>query len=309
MKGIPGLALLTLPAVAVSTSLVLAQPVALPGTDARLMNPSARTTSDDMKNAHAARRKQLLARARANDVAAMRELAQAYASGELGLKKSLAKAAHWYRRAAQAGDVQAQHALAMLLLKGGQGVKRAPRIAAALLLAAAKKGHVPSQYALAHMLERGIGMTRDVKEARKWFEKAAEKGHAPAQVALGVMALTGRGGQTDFEAAREWFAKAAEQQDGWALNNLGAMYEMGWGVQKDREKAVIYYELAHERGNPAATRNLVRLGELPPETLAAASAQQDAETTDALLNAEDQTAAEQPKKPRIIRRYNFRAGR
>ncbi len=214
-------------------------------------------------------RKALLRRARAGDAEAMLRLGDAYAGGAPGLKKSLSKAASWYRKAAQAGSAKAAHRLALLLLKGGEGVRRAPKVAAALFLAAAKKGHVPSMHWLAYMLERGIGLPRDVAEARKWYEKAAEKGHVPAQVALGVMALTGQGMARDFERARDYFSMAAEKRDGWALNNLGAMFEMGWGVLKDREKAVIYYELARERNNPAAVRNLVRLGELPADVLQA----------------------------------------
>ncbi len=199
-------------------------------------------------------------RARAGDAAAMLSLARAYETGGQGLRKSLPRAASWYRRAAQAGETRAMTRLAALLLKGGEGVRRAPRVAASLLLEAARRGDVAAMHHFAWVMEKGIGLPADMKLAARWYDKAARQGHAPSQVALALMYLTGRGVERDLEKAREWLEKAAAQGDAWALNNLGVLHERGWGVAKNRSRAIELYRRAAEMDNPAARRNLRRLG-------------------------------------------------
>jgi TPR repeat protein len=62
------------------------------------------------------------------------------------------------------------------------------------------------------MLFRGDGVTRDVDEARQWYEKAAEQGMPEAQTVLGDFHAMGIGGvPADAEAARSWYEKAAAQ--------------------------------------------------------------------------------------------------
>jgi TPR repeat protein len=69
-----------------------------------------------------------------------------------------------------------------------------------------------AQYNLAVMLFRGDGVTRDLDEARQWYEKAADQGMPEAQTVLGDLHAMGIGGvPADAEAARSWYEKAAAQ--------------------------------------------------------------------------------------------------
>ncbi|NOR73090.1 MAG: hypothetical protein GQ467_04385 [Mariprofundaceae bacterium] len=52
---------------------------------------------------------------------------------------------------------------------------------------AADQGHASAQYYLGVMYDKGKGVTRDDKEAAKWYRKAADQGHASAQRYLEAM--------------------------------------------------------------------------------------------------------------------------
>ena len=68
-----------------------------------------------------------------------------------------------------------------------------------------------------------------------------------------------KGVSRDLAEAFKLFERAANQGDGWGLNNLGGMYEMGWGAPKDHAKAATYYKQALEKGITSAQTNLARV--------------------------------------------------
>ena len=100
--------------------------------------------------------------------------------------------------------------------------------------AAAEKGEADSQFNLALMYEKGIGVTKDEKEAVVWYRKSAEQGNAYAQFNLGVLYEHGRGCTVDFALANQWYRKASVQGDALAIGNLGMLYVRGDGVKADK---------------------------------------------------------------------------
>ena len=54
-------------------------------------------------------------------------------------------------------------------------------------------------------------MTKDHREAARWFRLAAAQQSEDAQIYLGVMYLRGAGVKKDRELASAWFRKAAAQ--------------------------------------------------------------------------------------------------
>ena len=74
--------------------------------------------------------------------------------------------------------------------------------------------------------------------------------------------MNGKGVSRDLPEAFKLFERAANQGDGWGLNNLGGMYEMGWGVPKDPKKAATYYKQAMDKGITSAQSNLARVTQL-----------------------------------------------
>ncbi|WP_264563781.1 tetratricopeptide repeat protein [Flavobacterium sp. N3904] len=101
-------------------------------------------------------------------------------------------------------------------------------------LAAAKVGQIDSQFNVAVMYEKGIGVTKNEKEAVVWYSKAAAQGNAPAQFNLGVLYENGKGTPVDFAKANKWYRKASVQGDGLAIGNLGMLYVRGQGVKENK---------------------------------------------------------------------------
>jgi TPR repeat protein len=56
------------------------------------------------------------------------------------------------------------------------------------------------------------GVTKDYKEAYRWFKLAADKGYARGQCLLGILYFKGDGVAKDYSEAAKWFQKAAEEK-------------------------------------------------------------------------------------------------
>lgn len=74
----------------------------------------------------------------------------------------------------------------------------------------AEAGDEQAQYYLGFVHYKGIGVSRDLSEAEKWFRMAAEQGHAFAQLSLGAIRGEAQGAPLDFQAY-VWFTRAAAQ--------------------------------------------------------------------------------------------------
>jgi len=130
------------------------------------------------------------------------------------------------------------------------------KTSAKLILPLAKKGLVKAQYNLGVMYEKGKGVEKNLKKAKKWFQFAAEQGLAKAQYNLGLMYAKGKGVEKDYSKAIKWMTLAADQGNGKAQTNLGWMYETGKGVPRDTQKALSLYQLASDQGLAKAQEKL-----------------------------------------------------
>ena len=84
----------------------------------------------------------------------------------------------------------------------------------------AKKGVPAAQFELGSRFAEGRSVTRDYKEAAKWFENAATQGLAPAQYRLGSLYEKGLGVQRDAALARTWYLRAADAGNARAMHCL-----------------------------------------------------------------------------------------
>ena len=120
----------------------------------------------------------------------------------------------------------------------------------------AETGNATAQFALGIMYENGEAVTRDVREAVRWYRKAALGGNALAQSKLGEAYREGRGVAQDNTAAAHWYRKAAEQGDVTAQFYLGFMYLNGQGLPQNAAEALKWFHRAAEQGNVAAQFNV-----------------------------------------------------
>jgi TPR repeat protein len=79
------------------------------------------------------------------------------------------------------------------------------------LVKKAEAGEAGAQFDLGYCYDKGKGVTKDYKEAVKWYAKAAEQGNVDAQYNLGSCYFSGEGVTKDYQEAVKWFTKAAKQ--------------------------------------------------------------------------------------------------
>jgi len=95
-------------------------------------------------------------------------------------------------------------------------------------------------YELGNLYYDGKGVTKDLAEARKLFEKACQEDYGPGCTNLGYSMETGEGGPKDQAAARTNYEKACKLGDGWGCTNLGVLWDEGRGGSQDRLTARTY---------------------------------------------------------------------
>ena len=120
----------------------------------------------------------------------------------------------------------------------------------------ARHGDPEAQFYLAVCYADGAGVSKDHKEAARWYRKAAERGHADAQDSLGVCFDNGKGVEQNHIEATLWFKEAAKQGSASAQINLGHCYYEGRGVKKNKKESVKLWHQAATQGSPAGQLNL-----------------------------------------------------
>jgi len=111
------------------------------------------------------------------------------------------------------------------------------------------------------MLENGRGTSKNLAEAKFWYERAAALKYAPALNGLGRLYLAGAGVPKNYVRAKTSFEQAAKLGNAKAMNNLGMLYLNGTGVQRDINLARSWFERAIALNNAEAQKNLEHLEE------------------------------------------------
>jgi TPR repeat protein len=111
------------------------------------------------------------------------------------------------------------------------------------------------------LFENGRWTSKDVSQARIWYERAAALNYAPALNDLGRMHFEGLGTAKNLVLARNSFEQAAELGNAEAMNNLGVLYFNGTGAQRDVKVAASWFERAIALRDSDAVRNLKIINE------------------------------------------------
>ncbi len=120
--------------------------------------------------------------------------------------------------------------------------------ALSLWLSLAEQGDELSQINAGEMYAKGLGVTRDVPEAIKWFNRAAAQGNAAAEFSLGEIYGYDHGVQADHKQSVKWYRKAAQQGHASAQYKLGAKYFKGEGMPMDYLMAYAWMDMAAKQG-------------------------------------------------------------
>ncbi|MBO6684571.1 MAG: SEL1-like repeat protein [Parvibaculum sp.] len=191
--------------------------------------------------------------------------------------------------AAQRGDAAAQYEVGQRYANG-EGVTQDMGEAAKWFERAAEQDLAAAQYRLATQYEKGRGVSQNDGLAREWYEKAAKSGNVKAMHNLAVIHAEGRGTAQDFKTAAGWFNQAANYGLGDSQYNLAILNERGLGIEKNPVEAYKWLDIAAKGGDKgaAAKRDAIAT-ELSAEDLAkakVASATWSAKTPDPLANGD-----------------------
>ena len=94
------------------------------------------------------------------------------------------------------------------------------------------------------------------EQAYKQWQPLAEQGDANAQNFIAIQNYLGLGVSRNYKIAKEWFEKAAINGLADAQYNLGVMYENGEYVEIDYVTAYMWFFIADKNGNPHAIRRM-----------------------------------------------------
>lgn len=115
---------------------------------------------------------------------------------------------------------------------------------------AAEADFAPAQYRLASGLEKGVAGSRDIAEAKRWYQAAAEHGNVRAMHNLGVLYANER----DIATALPWFQKAGDLGLKDSQFNLGIIHALGSGVKQDLAVSYKWFSLAAAQGDQEAAK-------------------------------------------------------
>ncbi|MFY9687892.1 MAG: hypothetical protein WAJ88_19005 [Pseudolabrys sp.] len=157
------------------------------------------------------------------------------------------------RNAALGGDAGAAYEVAMRFVEG-RGVSANLEEGARWFERAASRGLTPAQFRYASMLEKGQGVKKDLAAAQKLYIAAASKGHAKAMHNLAVLYAEGAEGKPDYASAAQWFRKAAEHGVADSQYNLGVLAARGLGTERNIAESYKWFALAAAQGDKEAAR-------------------------------------------------------
>ncbi|TIT43585.1 MAG: sel1 repeat family protein, partial [Mesorhizobium sp.] len=121
--------------------------------------------------------------------------------------------------------------------------------------------------------EKGIGVARDVKKAKTWYQLAAEQGNASAMHNLAVLFAMAADGVTDNESAAHWFQAAADLGVKDSQFNLGILAAKGVGMKQNLEESYKWFALVAKTGDKDAAAKRDEIAKaLRPEQLERARA-------------------------------------
>ncbi len=206
----------------------------------------------------------LLAQARNGDREAEWEVADRYSDGckdnrgKVTVRRSAAKAAQWFRRAAEHGSGPAQNNLG-ILLSNGHGVRKNVEEALLWLRKAFRAGNTCAAQNIA-ITDRENG---DLKAAFKWFRRAAGAGDGDALIQLGIHYYWGKGVRRNPRAAVRCFRAATKVKNISGVGRddafffLGIAYLEGRGVQASIPNAKRFFKQANIDSDHAAADQLL----------------------------------------------------
>jgi TPR repeat protein len=123
----------------------------------------------------------------------------------------------------------------------------------------AEHGNANAQFRLGLSYAVGLGVSKNLNEAVKWYQLSATQGNSNAQINLALMYASGEGVTQDFKEALKLFRLSAAQGDAGSQSALGWFYAEGKGTDQDYARAHMWYDIASSNGfnNSKTLRDII----------------------------------------------------
>lgn len=124
--------------------------------------------------------------------------------------------------------------------------------AAKELKSLAREGNPDALNMMGLMYENGWGLEKDVKKAKRYFNRCSALGHMGCVNSLRALK------DKEYKVELKTIIPAAESGDAVAQNRLGEMSEFGYGLERNPDNALSWYLKAADQGLVAAQHNIGR---------------------------------------------------
>lgn len=128
------------------------------------------------------------------------------------------------------------------------------------LIENANTGSPKAQVEYGKLLQSGVRIGKNEKEAARYYEMAARQGDARGECSLGICYYHGVGVTQSYKLAAKYLKRAADKQDKEALYYMGMCTKDGTGVERNPKAAITYFKAAAKQGEVASLRHLKELG-------------------------------------------------
>jgi len=118
---------------------------------------------------------------------------------------------------------------------------------------------VRGTFKLCQFYGTGIGVSKDLIQARSWCKKAARNGNEEAYVILGRMAENGVGEERNLKEAEEWYRDAAWKMAPEGFMSMGRL-KLQSSSHEDQREAYYWYYLASLYKIPEAAEQAQKAG-------------------------------------------------
>lgn len=134
----------------------------------------------------------------------------------------------------------------------GKGVPQDDEKSFLLLQQAADAGYADAILGMGWHYLNGVGVEKDIEEAKVWYKKSARMREPKAMFSLGQTAYD----EKSWSDAKIWFKRASDLGHHRSLYWLGKLYWRGRGVELDQRKGKALWQEAADRKVDEAQRTI-----------------------------------------------------
>jgi TPR repeat protein len=121
---------------------------------------------------------------------------------------------------------------------------------------AANTGNAIEIYNVGYYYATGYGVTKDLKEAQRWFKKAEQTQSGAVHYKLGRLLETGLFFEKNMSKAIAHYQYSAKAEDPYGMNNFGTHLLQGQYIMKNETEGVMWLEKSADLGMTESMLNL-----------------------------------------------------